>query len=233
MTVDDPALFATLRPDLGDRLELVARAFNDAIEAAVEALGETAAELPGGARMTVHPTPALTAIDVDLGSATAERSAKNRAQTMRNRALLPALAGRIRLRNLSGAILVDLAGLSVKKRGALGPDFVAALAPDPLHPRFLGFTALGLAEIVRARIHPPLHELLGTAHAAGLAALRRLSGEIVARPGLVPVLRAAPAVAMALQADTGARADLARRAGRPLMLREDRGLAPLGWSIEQ
>ena len=233
VSVDDPTLYAALRTDFGDRLALVTLAFDDAIEAAVEALGETTAALPGGARMTVYPTPALTAIDVDLGSATADRSAKNRAQMMGNRALLPALARQIRLCNLSGAILVDLAGLSAKKRGALGPDFMAALAPDPLHPRFLGFTALGLAEIVRARVHPPLHELLGTPHAVGLAALRRLSGEIAARPGLAPVMRAAPAVVTALEADIIARTDLARRAGRPLMLREDRGLAPLGWSIEQ
>ena len=233
VAVDDPVLFAALRTDLGNRLVLVAHAFHEATEAAVEALAETAAALPGGARMTVHPTPALTAIDVDGGSATAERSTKNRAQMVGNRALLPALARQIRLRNLSGAILVDLAGLSPKKRAALGPDFAAALLPDPLHPRFLGFTALGLAEIVRARIHPPLHELLGTPHAAGLAALRHLAREIMARPGLAPVLGVAPAVMTALQADAIALADLARRAGRPLILRIERGLAPLGWRIEE
>ena len=233
VAVDDPALFAALRANLGDRLALVARAFDEATEAMVEALEGTAAALPGGARMTVHPTPALTAIDVDLGSATAERSAKNRAQLAGNRALLPALARQIRLRNLSGAILVDLAGLSAMKRAALGPDFAAALIPDPLHPRFLGFTALGLAEIVRARVHPPLHELLGTPHAAGLAALRHLAREIMARPALVPALGVAPAVATALQADAIALADLARRAGRPLILRIERGLAPLGWRIEE
>ena len=231
--VDDAVLFAELRADLDGRLSLVRRAFDDATETAVDALGDNAATLPGGARMTVHPTPALTAIDVDLGAATAERSAKDRAQLAGNRALLPALARQIRLRNLSGAILVDVAGLSARKRAALGPDFAAALADDPLRPRFLGFTALGLAEIVRSRIHPPLHEVLGGVHAAGLAALRHLAREIAARPELAPALCCAPLVASAIEHDSVACADLARRAGRPLMLRTDRAMAPLGWSIEQ
>ena len=95
-----------------------------------------------------------------------------------NRAVLPALARQIRLRNLSGAILVDFAGLPARRRAALAPALHAALAEDPLRPRLLGFTALGLAEIVRPRVHPPLHELLAGPHAAGLAALRRIATEV-------------------------------------------------------
>ena len=100
-----------------------------------------------------------------------------------NRALLPALARQIRLRNLSGAILVDLAGLPARRRAALGPALAEALAEDPLRPRLLGFTALGLAEIVRPRVHPPLHELLAGPHAAGLAALRAVAAAVAAAPG--------------------------------------------------
>ena len=89
----------------------------------------------------------------------------------------------------------------------------------------LGFTALGLAEIVRPRVHPPLHELLAGPHAAGLAALRRVAArERRARRTWPPALRAAPAVVAALQADPVALADLARRTGRPLMLRTDPAL---------
>ena len=230
--VDDTLLFASLKARLGSRLRLVATAFDDDVTASVLALQEAAAELPGGARMSVHPTPALTAIDVDLGMATADRAEKRLAQAARNRAILPALASQIRLRNLSGAILVDLAGLPSRKRAALGPDLAAALANDPVAPRLLGFTALGLAEIVRPRLHPPLHELLAGPHAAGLAALRALARELAAEPSRPPILRAAPAVVTALERDPVAPADLARRAGRPLILRTDRALAPLGWSLD-
>ena len=130
----------------------------------------------------VHPTPALTAIDVDLGAATSARGSKARTQFAANRALLPALARQIRLRNLSGAILVDFGGVSVSRRARLGAGVAGGAGGDPLAPRLLGFTALGLAEILRPRVHPPLHEVLAGPHAAGLAALRAADAAFSARP---------------------------------------------------
>ena len=232
MIVDDAALAATLHPALGERLGIVSAAFDDAIETAVEALSEPVAELPGGARMSVHPTPALTAIDVDLGAATADRRSKQAAQVAANTALLPALARQIRLRNLSGAILVDLAGLTPRRRGALGPILAAALQLDPLRPRLLGFTALGLAEIVRTRVHPPLHELLAGPLAAGLAALRFAAATVAATPAWLPSLAAAPEVIAALEADRVALTEFARRAGRAVRLRAERALSPCGWRLD-
>ena len=231
--LDDPAHAALLRPTLGDRLTLVARAFDDAVEAEVEALSEPRAALPGGMRMSLHPSPALTAIDLDLAAASAGRAAKERVHEQANRAALPALARQIRLRNLSGAIVVDLAGLSPKRRGALGPALAAALAGDPLAPRFLGFTALGLAEIVRPRVHPPLHELLAGPHAAGLAALRHAARQAAATPHARLALRAAPGVIGALEADGAALADFTRRAGHPISLCHDPALAPGAWHVEE
>ena len=232
MLLDDAALAATLRPALGARLELVRAAFDLELAARIEVLADPVVLLPNGARLAIHPTPALTAIDVDAGAATAARGGKAQAQRALNRAVMPALAAEIRLRNLSGAILVDFAGLPARKREALGPDLSAALAGDPLHPRLLGFTRLGLAEIVRPRIRPPLHELLAGPHAAGLAALRAAAAEIAANPARPPGLRAAPAVLAALEADSVALADLARRAGRALIMRADPSLPPTGWVLE-
>jgi hypothetical protein len=128
--------------------------------------------------------------------------------------------------------MVDLAGLSARRRHMLGPALAAALATDRLAPRFLGFTALGLAEIVRPRIHPPLHELLAGPHAAGLAALRLIARDLDVDPRRLPVLRASPAVVSALQQDAIALADLARRAGRALILRSDPSLPETGWITE-
>ena len=225
VSVDDSAFAAGLRPVLGERVRVVPRAFDDALEAEIGGLAEPVVEMPGGARLAIHPTPALVAIDVDSGSAAAPHQALNRA-------IIPALARQIRLRGLSGAILVDFAGLSARRRAALRPALAGALAADPLRPRLLGFTALGLAEIVRPRVHPPLHELLAGPHAAGLAALRALAAICAAPPHRLPALRAAPAVVAALQADTGALADLARRAGRALILRADPMLSVNAWVIE-
>ncbi len=230
--VDDPGLVARLRPALGARL-MHAATLDEAALAQADALADPEAALPGGVRASFHPTPALVAIDLDMGSATAERRAKQAAQMAANQAVLPALARQIRLRNLSGAILVDVAGLALRKRAALAPEFARALADDPLAPRFLGFSALGLAEILRPRVHPPLHELLSGPHAAGLRALRRIAADTAARPAASFALRAAPDVVSALQEHTEALADLARRTGRPLMLRSDPALPRGSAAIEE
>lgn len=229
MTMDDPGLAAAL-PALSGRIELVSRTFDDEMESQIEALEQPGVTLPGGGRLIVHPTPALVAIDLDSGQATADKSGKAAAQLAFNRIALPELARQIRLRNLSGAILVDLAGLPARRRSLLAPALAAALAADPLRPRLLGFTQLGLAEIVRPRIHPPLHELLSGPHAAGLAALRRIAAELTRPPHRLPALVAAPAIVAALQADPVALPDLARRAGRPLILRSDPALS--SWRLE-
>ncbi len=231
--VDDAAILARVRPRLTDRLSLQSNLLDDSVADQIEALAQPVVELPGGARLHIHPTPALVAIDVDAGGAIAAGRASTAGHLAINRSAIPALAQQIRLRNLSGAILVDFAGLPARRRAALAPALAAALADDPLRPRLLGFTALGLAEIVRPRIHPPLHELLAGPLAAGLAALRLIAAEHAVAPHRLPALRASPAVVTALQADADALPDLARRAGRPLILRADPALHADEWVIEE
>lgn len=230
--VDDAALVAKLKPQLAGRPTLSSRVFDEAIEEQIAALAHPSVDLPGGARLHIHPTPALTAIDVDAGASVAARQGKTALHMAANRAMLAPLARQIRLRNLSGAILVDFAGLPARRRASLAPALSTALAEDPLRPRLLGFTALGLAEIVRPRVHPPLHELLAGPHAAGLAALRAIAADVAATPHQRPALRASPAIVAALRADPVALPDLARRIGRALMLHSDPALQPTAWTIE-
>ena len=229
--IDDAGELAALRPALGERGRLVRAAFSDAVEAGVAALSEPDVALAGGLRLRVHPTPALVAIDADFDGAA--RGAKASAQMAANLAMLPDLARQIRLRNLSGAILVDFAGLPARKRQALRPGLQVALAADRLAPRLLGFTQLGLAEIVRPRVHPPLHECLAGPHAAGLQALRAASAMVRDAPASRPILRAAPPVVAALQADPVALPALAGRLGRSLVLKSDPRLGGDAWVIEE
>jgi Ribonuclease G/E len=230
--VDDSALAARVKPVLGDRVTVVASAFDADVEEQVQALAQPEIELPNGARLHIHPTPALVAIDVDTGGSVASRQGKAAVHLAANLTILPVLARQIRLRNLSGAILVDFAGLPARRRGSLAPALREALADDPLRPRLLGFTALGLAEIVRPRAHPPLHELLAGPHAAGIAALRRIAAEVGLPPHRLPALRASPAIVATLRSDAEALPDLARRAGRALILRSDPHLPATAWTIE-
>ncbi|WP_270939437.1 ribonuclease E/G, partial [Falsiroseomonas oryzae] len=178
----------------GDRVRLDrGGAFDDALEAEFDVLAGPAVPLPGGGRLTVHPTPALTAIDVDAGSHAGGSDAE--AQLRLNRTAVAEAARQIRLRQLAGAILLDVAGLSPKRREALAEPLAVALAQDPLKPRLLGLTRLGLFEIQRPRVHPPLHDVLGLPASPlthGLAALRRAAREAAAQPGQPLALRAAP-----------------------------------------
>ncbi|HET6183559.1 MAG TPA: ribonuclease E/G [Acetobacteraceae bacterium] len=226
---DSPMLAAALRAGFADRLELVAPPlWDEAAEASVDALAAPSVPLPGGGSLSIHPTAALVAIDLDLGGRAGVRAEKQRAHEELNSAALPVLARQIRLRNLSGAILVDWAGLSPRRRAALGPPLAAALASDPLRPRLVGFTGLGLAEIVRPRVHPPLHEMLAGPHAAGLAALRRLAAD-PSRPARV---RVSADVAAALQADRLALDEFRHLTGRTLTLNADPALGRCAWRIE-
>ena len=230
--IDNPAKAALLRPLLGPRLSLVPTAFSDAIETAIDALATFSTEIPGGGTLHIEPTRALIAIDIDTGTRTAARTDKKTAQRAANRAMIPELARQIRLRNLSGAIVVDFAGMPARRRIALAPELTAALETDPLQPRFLGFTALGLAEILRPRIHPPLHEWRTGSHAIGLIAFRALARDIAANPAQPPTLRAAPAIIAALQADPVAMQDMAHHAGRPPVLRPDPSYPVTAWTLD-
>ncbi|MGD0105294.1 MAG: ribonuclease E/G [Rhodopila sp.] len=235
IVVDDPGVAAGMR---GRTCVEHGAVFDDDVAEAIDALSQPVVALPGGACMSVWPTPALVAIDVDAGGALSGSTlsgsvgARARHEAV-NRAVLPAVAEQIRLRNLSGGIVVDLAGLSVRRRAGLGPDFVSALANDPLHPKFLGFTALGLAEIVRARVHPPLHELLTGPLAAGLAALRAVMAAFSRDPRRLLAVRANPGVVSAVRADPAALPDLVRRTGREVTLRSDPSLPATVWVVEK
>jgi hypothetical protein len=209
--VSGAALVARLRPSLGERVQARHGAvFDEAMEGEFAALAESAARLPGGGVLHIQTTRALTALDVDSGGA-------GDALARFNEMVLPEIARQIRLRNLSGAILLDVAGLSPKRRQALLEPLRAALAPDKL-ARLVGLTGLGLIEMVRDRIHPPLTEVLHTPLAEGLAALRQAARDASARPSARLMLQARPEVIAALRDLPGALDEYRALTGRALEL---------------
>lgn len=152
--VDDFALIARLRPALEGRIRHDAKAFDAILEDEVAGLAEPVAALPMGARMQVTAAPAAVMIDVDAGAAS------ETAPLALNLAIIPEICRQIVLRNLSGGILIDFAGMKAAARAKLAEPLKAALKQDFLKPEFLGFSHLGFAEIVRRRVRPPLHEVL-------------------------------------------------------------------------
>lgn len=212
--VDRPGLAASLPQALRPRVTVGLGDEAPFAQSLWAALAEPEVVLSNGARFTITPTPALTAIDVDTGSATAEKRAKKDAQLALNRAVVPAIVRHIRLRHLAGAILVDPAGLPQRQRPLLAESFQTALASDPLGAKFLGFSALGLAEIQRRRGSSPLHELLTGDHAEGLAALAALAEIIEMRPAARDRLAVSPGVLGAIDADSVAIEQFRDRTGR-------------------
>jgi Ribonuclease G/E len=212
LRVTGAGLVARLRAALGDRVQAQHGAvFDEEIEGDFTALSESAVALPGGGVLHIQTTRALTALDVDSGGA-------GDGLARFNETALPEIARQIRLRNLSGAILLDVAGLSAKRRQALLEPLRAALAPDRL-ARLVGLTGLGLFEVVRDRIHLPLAEILHTPLAEGLAALRQAARDAAARPAERLMLEARPEVIAALSDLPGALDDYTALTGHGLELR--------------
>ncbi len=152
--LDDYALIAELRPALEGRMRFDAAAFDPVLEDEVATLRESSAPLPLGAVMHITPAPAATLIDIN------SKAASGVSALSLNTAILPEIARQIVLRNLSGGILIDFAGMKPAARAKLAAPLRAALAADPLKPELLGFSHLGFAELTRRRIRPPLHEVL-------------------------------------------------------------------------
>jgi Ribonuclease G/E len=212
LRVAGAGLVARLRVALGDRvLAQHGSVFDEEIEGEFAALTESTVPLPGGGVLHIQTTRALTALDVDSGGA-------GDGLARFNEAALPEIARQIRLRNLSGAILLDVAGLSAKRRQALLEPLRQALRPDAL-ARLVGLTGLGLIEMVRDRIHPPLAEILHTPLAEGLAALRQAARDAAARPAQRLMLEARPEVIAALRDLPSALDDYAALTGHGLELR--------------
>ena len=69
------------------------------------------------------------------------------------------VARQLRLRNLSGIIIVDFINMAEKENRQKLLDYLKTLtAGDPMHPRIVDMTPLGLVEITRKKSHPTLAE---------------------------------------------------------------------------
>lgn len=134
------------------------QAARDAADLAeVEAL-DVVHTLPGGGRIAIEPTRALTAIDIDVGDRPGGES--KRVTREANLAGLAAAARLMRLKGLGGLVAIDLAG-----RGHDGAALLAAariaFGPDNPGVAFGPISRFGLLELtVPRRARPTLDALL-------------------------------------------------------------------------
>ncbi len=124
-------------------------------EALSEALNKTV-NLKSGGRIIIEETKACVAIDVDSGD---DKAGGNLARL--NTEAAEEIARQIKLRNLSGKIIIDFAGSSeFRYLKPVIEALEAAMADDYVKSSVLGLSRGGSVEIMRVRKHPSLSDLL-------------------------------------------------------------------------
>ena len=125
-----------------------------------EALGERV-WLKSGGYLVIQPTEALTVIDVNTGKFTARQEKEAAFLKLNQEAALEA-ARQIRLRNLSGIVIIDFINMEEKESEVqLLKTLDDALRRDPIRTTLVDMTKLSLVEITRMKKERPLHESVG------------------------------------------------------------------------
>lgn len=110
----------------------------------LDMLSESRIDLACGGSIIIEPVQALTVVDVNRGSADTVFKANEEAALE--------TARQMRLRNISGAILIDFIGMDERtQRASIMDTLTEAFANDPGNAQIHGFTRLGIIEMTRKR----------------------------------------------------------------------------------
>ena len=128
------------------------------LERGMEEALDTRVWLKCGGYLVIEPTEAMTVIDVNSGKNEAKKAGEDTYYQV-NLEAAEEVARQLRLRNLSGIIIVDFINMAEKERQKELLETLKNLtAGDPQHPRIVNITPLGLVEITRKKSHPTLAE---------------------------------------------------------------------------
>ncbi len=173
IVADDPVIFEKIHSYLKDNqpedLEKL-RFFEEAgpsldviygITKALENALNTRVWLKSGAYLIIQPTEALTVIDVNTGKYSGHKKLRDTFLKINCEAAAE-IAVQIRLRNLSGIIVVDFIDMEEEEdRQALMNFLSRELQKDPVKTTLVDMTPLGLAEITRKKVRKTLREQAG------------------------------------------------------------------------
>ena len=161
IVTDDPTAYGELRSRAGavpvsyyDDAFPLAKLYN--LERDVERLLETRVHLKSGAELVIEQTEAFVSIDVNSSKKSSGKDPELTYLAVNLEAAGEA-ARQIRLRNLSGIILIDFINMRrAENNAALLAKMKEHLAEDPLTASAVDITALGIMEIVRKRTQKTL-----------------------------------------------------------------------------
>jgi ribonuclease G len=115
--------------------------------------------LKSGATLIIQPTEALTVIDVNTGKAISGKKNVEDTFFKVNMEAAQEIAKQIRLRNLSGIIIIDFIDMSKQEYKIRLMKFLEELfRKDPIKTTLVDMTALNLVEITRKKVRKPLYE---------------------------------------------------------------------------
>lgn len=115
--------------------------------------------LKSGGYLVIEPTEALTVIDVNSGKAIAGKKSTDMHFLKINLEAAKEITKQLRLRNLSGIILVDFIDMESKQsKQQLIQQLESDLKKDPVKAVYVDMTKLNLVEITRKKVRKPLHE---------------------------------------------------------------------------
>lgn len=114
--------------------------------------------MKSGAYLVIQPTEALTVIDVNTGKCIDKRK-DDKTYLKINLEAAKEAAKQMRLRNLTGIIIVDFINLTNKEMmSELLTYFEKELKKDPVATTLVDMTKLQLVEVTRKKIRKPFHE---------------------------------------------------------------------------
>ena len=121
---------------------------------------ERTISLSRGGNIVIDRCEAMTVIDVNTASYTGS-GFKERTVLETNLEACAAVAEQVRLRNLSGIILIDFIDMDNEKdRDTVAGRLAECFEPDRIRKVIHGWTSLGLMEMTRRRTRPCLDEVL-------------------------------------------------------------------------
>lgn len=128
-----------------------------ALESRLDAALKPKVWLKSGGYLVIEPTEALTVIDVNSGK---NETGKDAVCALRrlNFEAAEEIAVQLRLRNLSGIILVDFINMSEESGRELLHHLRELVRADRVRTTVVDITPLGLVEITRKKTFPPLAE---------------------------------------------------------------------------
>ena len=117
--------------------------------------------LRGGGYLIIQPTEALIAIDVNTGKAISKKKDVEKTFLKVNMEAVEEIARQLRLRNLSGMILIDFIDMKdPEHKEKVLQALERATAKDPVQTTVVDMTALGLVEVTRKKVRKSFYEQL-------------------------------------------------------------------------